>query len=571
MRQTFYYLKEMASCNSLLSEEQFLCPICLDVFTRPVSTPCGHNFCMPCISSYWDDSVVCQCPVCKEAFQRRPDLKVNTFISELASQFMSLQVNDAHMWEPVQQQTSEGEVLCDICTDTRQTAVKSCLECLTSYCGDHLEPHHRAAGLKRHTLVEPVSSLENRICKKHARPLTRVCRTDNVVLCDICSSSAKHNNHNDITVQQAYEEAMATREEAKGEMQRLIKERLQKVLDMKEAIDKSKTETKDVIAESVQELTELVSEIQQSQTELVQVIEERQKAAEEQANAFSLSMEREITKLQSTVTKMSELRGTEDYLDFLVSMQEMSLLHPTMNSLTFSFDRRVDIHRTRKCLGKALSQVRKLLEEMNREMKELFSGTDLEDNTMLRCYIVDIFLDPDTAHPQLVVSDDRRQVRYNMGSAQSENPTLNASAFNAHYAVLGNTALSTYKFYFEVFVGGKSEWCLGLVKESIERNGVIPRRPGCGLWAIWFLDGRFETFCNPNVPIHHGQVERVGVFVRYESDCIHFYNVETATAIYEFTNCSFTEKLYPYLNPCDNEYGSNLDPMIIVPVIKSKG
>uniref|UniRef100_A0AAZ1XYD6 RING-type domain-containing protein n=1 Tax=Oreochromis aureus TaxID=47969 RepID=A0AAZ1XYD6_OREAU len=59
----------------------FLCSICLDVFTDPVSTPCGHNFCKTCISQHWDMNQSCQCPMCKETFYTRPQLRVNTFIS----------------------------------------------------------------------------------------------------------------------------------------------------------------------------------------------------------------------------------------------------------------------------------------------------------------------------------------------------------------------------------------------------------------------------------------------------------------------------------------------------------
>uniref|UniRef100_A0A3B1J2M1 RING-type domain-containing protein n=1 Tax=Astyanax mexicanus TaxID=7994 RepID=A0A3B1J2M1_ASTMX len=44
----------------------FQCSICLDVFTDPVTTPCGHNFCMVCLREFWNSSSHCQCPVCKE-------------------------------------------------------------------------------------------------------------------------------------------------------------------------------------------------------------------------------------------------------------------------------------------------------------------------------------------------------------------------------------------------------------------------------------------------------------------------------------------------------------------------
>ncbi|XP_062850601.1 zinc-binding protein A33-like isoform X5 [Trichomycterus rosablanca] len=77
----------MASSSSFLSEDQLQCCICLDVFTDPVSTPCGHNFCMNCIKECWDTSSHCQCPVCKMDFPKRPELHVNTFISGLAAQF----------------------------------------------------------------------------------------------------------------------------------------------------------------------------------------------------------------------------------------------------------------------------------------------------------------------------------------------------------------------------------------------------------------------------------------------------------------------------------------------------
>uniref|UniRef100_A0A673B7L4 RING-type domain-containing protein n=1 Tax=Sphaeramia orbicularis TaxID=375764 RepID=A0A673B7L4_9TELE len=77
----------MAAAGFLLSEDHCLCSICLDVFTDPVSTPCGHNFCKNCINQNWDKNVPYKCPNCKETFSVRPNLKVNTFISEISAQF----------------------------------------------------------------------------------------------------------------------------------------------------------------------------------------------------------------------------------------------------------------------------------------------------------------------------------------------------------------------------------------------------------------------------------------------------------------------------------------------------
>uniref|UniRef100_A0A8C5FBT0 E3 ubiquitin-protein ligase TRIM39-like n=1 Tax=Gadus morhua TaxID=8049 RepID=A0A8C5FBT0_GADMO len=131
----------MASADTSWPEENFSCSICLDVFSSPVSTPCGHNFCRACITKFWDGQVKYKCPVCNKLFKTRPDLRVNILFSEMVDRFgTSLQVKEQPCVEP-------GEVPCDVCTGTQLKAVKSCLMCLTSYCQTHLEPHHSTAQL----------------------------------------------------------------------------------------------------------------------------------------------------------------------------------------------------------------------------------------------------------------------------------------------------------------------------------------------------------------------------------------------------------------------------------------
>lgn len=80
-------VSDMASPANLLAEEQVHCSICLDVFTNPVSIPCGHNFCVNCIRGYWSTSVLYQCPMCKKTFYKQPDTSINTVLREIAEQF----------------------------------------------------------------------------------------------------------------------------------------------------------------------------------------------------------------------------------------------------------------------------------------------------------------------------------------------------------------------------------------------------------------------------------------------------------------------------------------------------
>uniref|UniRef100_A0A3B4ADU6 Uncharacterized protein n=1 Tax=Periophthalmus magnuspinnatus TaxID=409849 RepID=A0A3B4ADU6_9GOBI len=71
------------SANNVSTNDQFLCSICLKVFTDPVTLPCGHNFCRKCIDQIWPINAKCRCPSCKKIFFFRPELKVNTFIAKM--------------------------------------------------------------------------------------------------------------------------------------------------------------------------------------------------------------------------------------------------------------------------------------------------------------------------------------------------------------------------------------------------------------------------------------------------------------------------------------------------------
>uniref|UniRef100_A0A671M6B5 B box-type domain-containing protein n=1 Tax=Sinocyclocheilus anshuiensis TaxID=1608454 RepID=A0A671M6B5_9TELE len=158
------------------------CSICLDVFTDPVSTPCGHNFCKTCLNKCWDN----------KTFKQRPDLKINTTLREIVDHYKKKSLE--------KKSVTFSEVLCDICEERKLKALKSCLVCQSSYCETHLEPHLRVAGLKKHKLMDPVSNLEDYICQKHERPLELFCRDDQTCVCLMCTATDKNKNKNHNTV-----------------------------------------------------------------------------------------------------------------------------------------------------------------------------------------------------------------------------------------------------------------------------------------------------------------------------------------------------------------------------------
>ncbi|XP_027034095.2 butyrophilin subfamily 1 member A1-like isoform X3 [Tachysurus fulvidraco] len=179
-----------------------------------------------------------------------------------------------------------------------------------------------------------------------------------------------------------------------------------------------------------------------------------------------------------------------------------------------------------------------------------------------KMFRVDVTLDPDTAHHQLILSADGKQVT-RVDTAKDLPDSPQRFKFPC---VLGNQSFSSGRFYYEVQVKGKTEWTLGVVKENINRKGYIARNPQNGFWTVGLRnENQYKALAIPSVPLTlREKVEVVGVFVNYEEGLVSFYDVKPRSHIYSFTGQSFcSEKLYPYFSPRCKADGSNSAPLII--------
>ncbi|XP_053537688.1 E3 ubiquitin-protein ligase TRIM39 isoform X2 [Ictalurus punctatus] len=531
----------MASSSSFLCEDVLQCSICLDVFTDPVSTPCGHNFCMICLKEFWDSRSHCQCPMCKEEFPKRPELCVNTFISGLAAPFKkSVQVKSSSAAE----KPTQSLVLCDICCEKKCVAVKSCLICMTSYCKTHLEPHERVSSLKKHKLMEPVENLEDYICQKHERPLELFCKDDQTCVCQFCTET-DHKTHNTVPIEEASGEKKTELGKTRAEVQQMIQERLKKIEEIKHSVERNKKNTEKEKADGVEIFSALMRCIERSQAELLQVMEEKQKAAEKQAEELIKELEQEITELKRRNTDLEQISHTEDHLHLLQ-------IYPSLCSPPHTqdwTDVTINSHLSLEPLRRARSQLQETLSE---EMEKL-------DET------VDVTLDPDTANPYLILSDDGKQVT--CGDKRQDLPD-NPERFNYYVIALGKEGFSSGRFYYEVQVRGKTEWDLGVARESINRKGKITAYTEDGYWCVR-MRNKTEYYALDSARVSlslNADPQKVGVFVDYEEGLISFYDVDVKSHIYSFTGQTFNEKLYPYFSPCTNDGGENSAPLIICPV-----
>lgn len=177
---------------------------------------------------------------------------------------------------------------------------------------------------------------------------------------------------------------------------------------------------------------------------------------------------------------------------------------------------------------------------------------------------MDVTLDPDTAHPRLILSEDGKKVR--CGDRHQHIPN-NPERFDCVVCVLGKEAFTHGRHYWEVEVGGKTDWDLGVVRHSVNRKGKITVNPSNG---YWFLSLRNKTTYAFGTDLSltlslNPKPKKIGVFMDYEKGQVSFYNVEANLHIYTFTD-AFCEAIYPYFSPCTNKSGKNDAALVITPV-----
>ncbi|XP_036451868.1 butyrophilin subfamily 1 member A1-like [Colossoma macropomum] len=185
---------------------------------------------------------------------------------------------------------------------------------------------------------------------------------------------------------------------------------------------------------------------------------------------------------------------------------------------------------------------------------------EIEKNILCR---VDVVMDIGTAHPYLNLVDDGKEVKYGEKRKDfSDAP----NAFDDCVFILGKEGFKK-SFYFEVQVRGKTEWTLGVAKETIRRKGEIALKPEFGFWTLSMGN---SMFCpSASVSPRH-KLKKVGVFVDYNEGVVSFYDVIGKAELYSFTDQHFSEKLYPIFSPGFKHGGQNTAPLIITPISESR-
>lgn len=181
---------------------------------------------------------------------------------------------------------------------------------------------------------------------------------------------------------------------------------------------------------------------------------------------------------------------------------------------------------------------------------------------MLRKFQVDVKLDPATAHPSLLLTADLRSVQD--GELWRDVPN-NPERFDTWPCVLGLQNFSSGRHYWEIMVGERAEWGLGVSQDTVARKGETTPSPENGVWAMWLLkENEYMVLASPSVPLLHlERPRRVGIFLDYEAGEISFYDITNGSYIYTFSHL-FHGALRPYFFICDT------NPLILPPMTEAE-
>ncbi|XP_034382317.1 E3 ubiquitin-protein ligase TRIM38-like [Cyclopterus lumpus] len=594
---------------SLLCDEQLLCSICLHVFSEPVSTPCGHNYCKTCITGYWASSSQIKCPLCMKKFRRRPQLLVNTGFRDMVEHFknMSERDEDDILVKP-------GEVPCDICLVPKLKAQKTCLVCLASYCQLHLEPHQRVTTLKKHQLVDPVSNLDDRVCKRHDKMLELFCRKDQMCVCFMCLKD-DHATHKAVPLELAFRERKVQLNCVTSEMIMMENTTSRSIKQIKHSADQSKKESEKEIADIAEVFTALVVSRVRRQAELIEVIQKNQEAAQKPAEDHVTQLELKVAELRRRRSEMEQLLQTEDQLLLLQSCPSLlpahteDLFDPRSHSNRPSTSDLHDLSQ-QSCVATVKKAVVQMEKTLSNEMVMLIHKvrfdcceagqipdliefdrevwTPPRDKLMMiqQNDAVDVILDAYTAHNRLIVSEDGKQLRFGHGPPSLT--TFFGRRFQLQSYILGKEGFSSGRFYYEVQITGSRGWVLGVAKESVHRETLFTCSPEEGCWTLGscnYYQSYLPQTCMDASWTNNKHT--VGVFVDYEKGEVSFYDVDARTLIYSYSGCAFIEtipalktflyflagaslsrraKLYPFFGIIEDNL-SLLSTLVITPVV----
>ncbi|KAM9120384.1 zinc finger protein RFP-like [Pangshura tecta] len=421
----------MAAENHLESlQDEATCPICLEYFREPVTLECGHNFCRACITQCWEGS----------------------------------------------------------------NRVSSCPQCREPVQQRNLRPNRQLANVleiaKRLSLQAAKGAGDDGVCKRHQEALKLFCEEDQTPICVVCDRSRAHRAHTVLPIEEATQEY---KEKIQAHLKTLREER-EKLLGFKVTGEGKRQE---YLKQIQTERQKIVSQFQLLQ----QFLKEQERLLLAQLQKLDQEIQRiqneNFSKLSEEISHLSELIGETERKCQKPPSEFLRDVRSTLNRWEKGkFQQPKEISPELEDQVSGFSQKTIVLLEALRKFKDtLPSALETKRGESLEAHRqANVTLDPDTAHPQLVLSKDRKSVKW---ADKRQRLPNNPERFDPEPCVLGCEGFTLGRHCWEVEVGGGEGWAVGVARESVGRKGRINRSPGGGIWALEWWGGQFRALTSP--------------------------------------------------------------------------
>ncbi|XP_037698984.1 tripartite motif-containing protein 10-like isoform X2 [Choloepus didactylus] len=536
--------------------EEVTCSICLEYMKDPVSILCGHSFCLACITKYCvtfkSTKAAMSCPFCEKSFQEE-DIRPNWILASLVSSLLT--------FEDKSENTAQEVWFCE---RHRERAFFYCQEdqqFLCVVCKDLIQ--HR-----RHSVLQQGKDARSYKDQIQSRMVSLMKEREEIKKTQQMREEAIQALMNQIQAkkQQVVSEYRQTWELLKAQQHLFLAE----METLEKEINSGKDEYVTKVSKELTYLDTLINKMEESSHSGMENLKDVKKSDKRwkwvqipTPIAVSTTLENRVLKITNKADVLQErLKRFRDTLsvgmekhqgksgsgsDF--STRKKHSGQPKMKPVVEAKQKNVgpnwnQTFRPPKATGAmAINPKRDQRTPRNFVDHRLSYPPQSEMASVTAATKTEVVLDPDTAHPKLLISEDGKRVTMR-GSLQG--PSAHPKRFDTNLYVLGREGYSSGTHSWTVELSYWGDCILGVARESVRRKGRISLSQREGIWALRVTKGQFWALTIPENKLSlDGNPQKVGVTLDFRKGQVTFSNADKEATIFTFQD-SFTGKIVPF-------------------------